>query len=45
MTKLFWIRRRARRIMNAYVFPKGPKAIRVAVAHAFEDWQAFNPGK
>lgn len=43
MSRLIWIRRRARRIMAAYVFPTGCKAIRVAVAHAAEDWQAFNP--
>ena len=42
-TACAWIRRRARRIMTAYAFPKGAKAIRVAVAHAYEDWQAFNP--
>jgi hypothetical protein len=45
MNKLLWIRRRARMIMQAYVFPTGSKAIRVAVAHAYEDWQGMNPGK
>lgn len=45
MTKLFWIRRRARMIMSYYVFPTGSKSIRVAVAHAYEDWLQMNPGQ
>lgn len=45
MSKLLWIRRRARRIMTFYGLEQGVGARRVAVAEASKDWQAFNPGK
>lgn len=46
MTKLIWIRRRARRILHAYHLPPNcAKARRVAVKAAAEDWVYFNPGK
>lgn len=50
MTKLLWIRRRARRIINAFQLTSPgcsldvrALGIRIAVFNAAQDWQNFNP--